>query len=217
MKIFAAVKTLSKRKSPRRASSPFALRLHGVPVGGQRPTGSESRVHARFWRILLLKGPASSCPSPPQWGVVPHRLSPTLSPAPSSVMDDRGALGGGDDSPGVFPGISPGKNKRHFLLGCSDRNFLGRVSGNDRDRSIGRGSTLGNKNPRAPRRPRANPRPPLTTDTRGIVTPAADLPCQPLQREAHRVAPTRRAIVCPNHEFHSVTSTPKLCTRLQTT
>ena len=150
------------------------------------------------------------CKHPPQGAL-------RFVPRSARSLDDRGALGGGDDSPGEPPGISPGKNNRHFLLAGRDRNFLGRVSGNDRDRSIGRGSTSGEQKPSRAASPEGEPTPTLdnghTRDRNARRRPP--LPTAAARGTPRR--PTRRAIVRPNHEFHSVTSTPKLCTRLRTT
>ena len=83
----------------------------------------------------------------------------------------------------------PGDDRGGIVSYRKDCNVFARFRGGNGTVTMSIGAvTSGEQNPRAPRRPRANPRPPLTTDTSGIVTPAADLPCQPLQREAHRVA-----------------------------
>ena len=112
----------------------------------------------------------------------------------------------------------PGDDRGGIVSYRKDCNVFARFRGGERNRhDVDRSCDVGGTKPSRAASPEGEPRTPLTTDTSGIVTPAADLPCQPLQREAHRVAPTRRAIVCPNHEFHSVTSTSKLCTRVQTT
>ena len=188
------------------------------------PPPSPTRI-----RGLAPRPCASLAPLLRSWGATPPTF-PNLSPArflpPHDLIIDRHAslvrpLNVVSTPPG-FPDLPrhsnfailatiPPRVYKSYNSHTRDRNFFSRAFRGTIDRS-----DFGSA-PAEPSRTASaegEPRTPLTT---GSVTPAADLPCQPLQREAHRVAPTRRAIVCPNHEFHSVTSTPKLCTRLQTT